>query len=93
MGIGGVTGWLAHLASPWEWRSRRSVVALVAASVVLGGAGVAQAVARGPGRSWPSRVVVGLVEVAFVWLVAIRPALRSLRRWDRRHRTSASPPR
>jgi len=75
-------GWrqvVAHAATPWEWKTRGRVVALVVASVaypvlffIIG--------AVGQGLTVAQFVVQAMLQGTFVWFACLRPALRSLRR-------------
>jgi hypothetical protein len=76
---------IAHAFTPWEWRSRTSVVALV---VLFGGWMIVGPVLVLTDDIAPLamgfRIVVSDV---ILYFVGLRPALRSLRRWDDSHAT------
>jgi hypothetical protein len=78
-------GWrevVAHAATPWEWRLRGRVVALVVVTVVLVLVAVGSALAS-DGLNW-----FELLSVLVLVVVFPIPAIRSLRRWDAEHRGS-----
>ena len=77
---------IAHAATPWEWRSRAAVVALVVVSFALP---IAWIISIWLDDDVASPVVVSLIwGLLGLWL-AVRPAVRSLRRWDEKHATTA----
>jgi hypothetical protein len=73
---------MAHAAAPWTWRSRSSVVALVVAAIAIPAAFLAEAVIDSDGTN---RFVALVWYGGFGLLFLIRPALRSLGRWDQAH--------
>jgi uncharacterized membrane protein len=83
---------IAHVFTPWEWRSRWRVLALVAFSTAVGVAALVDVVSK-PHYSLASHVVHFAVVAAAIAFGIVRPSLRSLRRWDELHRqTSSSAP-
>jgi hypothetical protein len=73
---------IAHAATPWEWRSRAAVVGLVVATIAVPVAFIADALSGGDGRI---RLVLVLWYGGFGSLLMVRPAIQSLRRWDKCH--------
>jgi hypothetical protein len=73
---------IAHAATPWEWRSRTSVVVLVLAMTAL----TVAMVLDGWLNDGVNPAVATVLGTTFGWLLFVRPAMRSLRRWDERHR-------
>ena len=77
---------IARAASPWEWRSRRSVVVLVIAMVALTAVGIL--------NGWLNNEMNPVVAFVFLGLFGVvgfvRPAVRSLRRWDEAHTENAA---
>ena len=73
---------VAHAATPWEWRSRTSVVALVVVAIAIPLASIAAAWTDDDGAN---RLVALVFYGVLGVLVLVRPALRSLRRWDQNH--------
>ena len=80
---------IAHAATPWEWKSRSAVVALVVVAIAVPIVFVVEAWINdeGANRLWALLWYGGLGS-----LLAIRPAVRSLRRWDERHRAGTDVP-
>src|SRR5262245_35842625 len=68
---------VAHAATPWEWRSRARVCALVAACGLLTLLAV--------GLAWDRRVGKAAFQGTIAALLLVVPSVRSVRRWDRRH--------
>lgn len=79
---------IAHAATPWEWRSRAWVVALVSIAIVLPCAFIADAWIGGDGAN---RLAALLWYGGLGGLMLVRPAVRSLRRWDKQHRSAVAP--
>jgi hypothetical protein len=75
-----------HAATPWEWRNRSAVVGLVAVCVVVLVAVIAVSWIQLDGTN---RFVALLFYGALGSALLVRPARRSLRRWDERHRPSS----
>jgi hypothetical protein len=71
---------VAHVCTPWEWQHRRSVVALVVVATTL----FVGAIVLGfvSGRNIGNGVVLATVDGTVTFLLFVRPALRSLGRWD-----------
>jgi hypothetical protein len=76
---------VAHVASPWEWRTRGRVVALVVLSVVGSGAGLGWMLSGSRGVSLLLNLPIFGALAYLMWVV---PARRALRRWDEAHRRS-----
>jgi hypothetical protein len=75
---------IAHAATPWEWRSRWSVLALVVFSSAVGVAVLVDVVTT-PHYNLATHALHFAVVAAIVALGMVRPSLRSLRRWDETH--------
>jgi len=78
----GLRGAIAQAAAPWKWRSRMAVVALVVVAIIVTVAMVLSAWTDEPS----SKNVWVAVWTVVGGLVLVRPAVRSLRRWDDAHR-------
>jgi hypothetical protein len=83
--MSGMVQRLAHIGTPWDWRDRRTVVALAVIGVTLCVGSIVSALAsteQMPGTRLVGAVVWGVV----TFLLFANPAVRSLRRWDEAHR-------
>jgi hypothetical protein len=77
---------IAHACTPWEWRSRGRVLVLVGAAVAVCVAGVVLGWLRGDGLG--NSTTLAVISGVALLLLFVRPALRTLRRWDEASRTS-----
>lgn len=68
---------IAHAATPWAWRSRTRVLALVAVCVLLTVLAI--------GLAWPRGLGTAVFQGAIAALLLVLPAVKSVRRWDRLH--------
>lgn len=72
---------LAHLATPWEWRSRASMLCLLASGVALFIASFALGFKRGEGLA--GGLLVGAISALISFFLFLLPSVRSWRRWSR----------
>ena len=71
---------MALVCTPWAWRHRWAVVALVVGAATLFAAVIVQAFATG--RSIGNDAALATINGTATYLLLLRPALRSLRRWN-----------
>jgi hypothetical protein len=79
---------VAHAATPWKWRSRWTVIVLIIATVVFTVAMILDGW-LGEGNN---PVLATIVWGGLGSLLLVRPAIRSLRRWDDAHRSEEDRP-
>jgi hypothetical protein len=80
---------IAHAATPWDWRSRAAVVALVVVAIAVPVAFIIEAWIDADGTN---RLMALFWYGGLGSLLAVRPALRALRRWDESHNATADTP-
>ncbi len=80
---------VAHAATRWEWRSHALVLALVVAAFALP---IVFIVSSWLGGDYGSPRWASVIYGTLGYWLAVRPALRSLRRWDENHAAPADVP-
>ena len=81
---------IAHAATPWDWRSRRRVEAVVGIAVLWGVVALIGALVDSR-RAAIGGLLFNVLSRAMIWFfLAMRPALRCLRRWDQTQQLPAA---